>query len=112
MGLHDVLDDRESEPRPSERPRARLLHPEEALGEARKVLRWNPATRVRDVDLDHARVRPTPRTNGYDDPAAGWRVFDGVVDQVDQHLLQAVGVGEHRRGGPREEGREGYLGGA
>ena len=37
VSLHDVLDDRESEPRPPERPRARLLHPEEALSREQAI---------------------------------------------------------------------------
>src|SRR2546426_11179846 len=74
--------DGQPEARPTEVTRSRLVDPVEAIEHAVAVLRWYARPGVGDFDR-----RPGPSVP-YDDPdaAAGRRVLDGVVHQVDQRL--------------------------
>src|SRR6185503_12153072 len=55
---HEVLDDRQSEPRAPQLARAGLVHAVEALGDARQVGRRNPDAGVADRELDTLAVEP------------------------------------------------------
>src|SRR2546430_2974934 len=107
VGLDDVLHDREPEPRTAEGTRAPLVDAEEALGQPRQVLGGDADPGVLDGDLDHAVVLGAAGDGGpHGHPAAPRRVLDRVVDQVDEHLPEAIGVGLERgarRVDPRAE---------
>src|SRR5439155_22219464 len=89
--LHELATDVEPEPGPG--PYLRAF-------EAVELLEDRPLLRDRDADpvvpdFDAHTVRERGRRDG--DRAAVRRVFDGVVDQVHEHLLDPVAVAE--RGG-------------
>ena len=97
-------DDREiASPRPGARVRAGRVAAEERLEDAPAVRRRDARPRVGDLDLNGA-----VHGLGADrDAAVRGRVPDGVLDEVEQHPLQALGVGLRRRGlahRPRADG--------
>src|SRR4051794_10757748 len=85
MALHDVLDDRQSQPGAARLARAAAVDAIEALGEPRQVDACNPRTAVDDGDLAAAAVGALPR---HGDPSAVRRVADRVADEVPERALQ------------------------
>ena len=83
-------------PRPAP-SRARRLGAaaEEGLEDARAVLGGDPVAGVGDLDLDRRRG-----LGAHGDAAVGRRVADRVLDQVEQHALELLGVGARRRRRP------------
>ena len=96
-----MLDDREPEARAAELPGPRLVDAEEALRQPRDIARRDADPGVLDGDLDHAGVSAARRPRPDHHPTAGRRVLDRVVDEVDEHLPEAISIG----------GDEGRLGG-
>ena len=63
MGQHDVFGDRQSQPGSSGFARARLVHPVEALEQARQVLGGNAGTEILHIEFDAFRDRPRPQND-------------------------------------------------
>src|SRR5207249_8343628 len=103
VSLDDVLHDREPEARAAEGARASLVDAEEALGQPRQVPRGDADARVLDGDVDHAVVLGAAGGGPHEHAAAPRRVLDRVVDQVDEHLPEAIRVSLER--GRSEERR-------
>ena len=74
--------------------RARAVDAEEALEDVRQRLRRDADAVIGDLEY---RVGPSRRTSQAHAPAARG-VLDGVVEQVDDHLLEARAVARTRRG--------------
>src|SRR5262249_57135491 len=87
-------DDGQPEPGPAELARSGLVDAIEALGDPRKIGRWDSDASVDDVDLDVALGRLLDADRH---AAALGRVLDGVVDQIQQDLNEPIAVGEHQR---------------
>ena len=90
MGLHDVLHDREPQARAAELPAAGLVDAVEPLEEPWQVLGLDATALVADGD-DHgwaAAGRFGLDADRDPDRAARIAVFDGIVNEVDQCLLQ------------------------
>src|SRR6266516_978704 len=93
--------DGQPEARPTEITRSRLVDPVETIEHAVAMLRWYARPGVGDLDGGPGRSVP------YDDPdaAAGRRVLDGVVHQIDQRLPDHEAI-HPCRNGPRRFDRE------
>ena len=100
VGLGDVLDDGEAEAGAAELPGTRLVHAVEPLGEPGQVLFRDAAARVRHGQRHPGRaVAVRPLFEACTDPhlAAVGGVLEGVVDQIDEQLLQAIFVAQDVR---------------
>jgi hypothetical protein len=86
-------------PSPS-RPACRRLPV--AVEDARQGVGGDADARVLDRDLDV--VAEVVRVHA--DAAAGWRVLDGVADEVHEHLQEPLLVALHAAGRPRAVPRE------
>src|SRR5579884_754996 len=92
VGTHDRLADREAEPGPH-RPLLTLPRgAEEALEELVQILRRDPYPLIDDTD--HHVVGTWLATHD-DQPTL--RILDGIVEQVGEHLLDALRVGLNDR---------------
>src|SRR5690349_16004602 len=85
---HQVLDNREAQPGAAELARARLVHPVEALEQARQILLRNADPGIAHKELDHL----GPRRGADRDFAARGRVLDRVIQQVAQHLRHGFAI--------------------
>ncbi|EAU64887.1 hypothetical protein STIAU_5392 [Stigmatella aurantiaca DW4/3-1] len=126
-GAQEVLDDGQAQAGSPHVPAATFVHPVEALEDAGQVLGLDAHARV--LDAHHA----APVLLGPPDvhPPTGRGVFDGVVEQVEEHLLDgpliapgaqvrrhmqlqanvlALGLRFDRVGGPGGRDREGHVG--
>jgi len=90
--LHDVLDNGEAEAGSPLVPAAPGIDPVEALENARQSFRGNPRAVIVDAHLQH--FAGGRRGDGH--RRAGWSVFDGIVEEVEQHLFEAAAVSEGR----------------
>ena len=98
--LHDRVGDRQ----PEARALADLLRREERIEDLRLHLFRNPGPIVVDLEDDRVAVRVVP--GAHDQHAAavrGEHRLLGVDDQIEQHLLELMRIGEHLRqaGGER-----------
>jgi len=84
-----MLDDGEAKSRAALLARARLVHSVEPLKDSFEGLRRYPRAVILDEHLDLASVLRVA-TNG--DGAFGAAIFDAVINQIAQHLLQPVSV--------------------
>src|SRR5262249_61515453 len=100
------LDDRESETRAAELPGPRLVDAEETLREARDVARRDTDPGVLDGDLDHPGMLAVGRPGTDHHPTTRWSVLEGIVDQVDEHLPDAIPIGGDGRRLGRDHLRE------
>ena len=93
MQLYELFDDGESQTCSfgSRKTRATLT---ECIENKRERLRGNPRTRVGYRDLDPAIIGSR---GNCDAPFIG--KFDRVVDQIDQHLIEARGIGQDHETG-------------
>src|SRR5262249_53286209 len=76
--------------------RARPIHLEQAVEDTPEVLFADPNAGV--GDLHHhlgTPIRVTARLGTYRHAALLWRVLDRVVNEIDQHLANAVGINLH-----------------
>ncbi len=96
VGLDDVLDDGQAQTGASLLPRSGGVDTVEALEDARERLLGNARTVIDDRDFDG--IPRGIETGGDGDVALGAAVLDGVVDEVDEHLLEAVEVGADGKG--------------
>jgi hypothetical protein len=86
--------------RAARRARARLVHPIKAGEDVRQVLRGDA-----DAIVDHGDAHRGAGRGGLDtDGPARRRVVQRIVQQVEQHLLHAVVVGQHAG----QPGRQGH----
>ena len=88
MGLDDVLDDGQAEAGAAELAAAGAIDAVEALEEARQVLRGDAAAAIADVDGDFVVILACEDFN----LAAGFAVFDGVIDEVNDGLFEERGI--------------------
>src|SRR5271166_2369108 len=88
MRPHDVLGDRQSQPRAARLPRASLVHSVEALEQPWQVFAWDSRSKVAHIKL-HAIFRFTRPDQ---DLAAGLAVLHGIIDQVAEHLVNSIPV--------------------
>src|SRR5262249_62227352 len=91
----------------AELARPRFVDAEEALREAGDVARRDSDPGVLDGDLDHPGMSTVggPRTDHH--ATTGRRVLEGVVDQVDEHLPEAIPIGGDGRRSPTDPPRQG-----
>ena len=94
MRLGDRAGDEEAEPRA--RLRARHVRPAELLEDQHLLVLGNAGAAVADRDPDGAVLRP----HDHLDLVARRRVFDRIVDQVHEHLAQALAIAADRRDRP------------
>ena len=87
--LNNMLDDGEAKSRAALLARARLVHSVEPLKDSFEGFRRYPRAVILDEHLDLAAVLRVA-TNG--DGAFGAAIFDAVINQIAQHLLQPVSV--------------------
>src|ERR1039457_6460650 len=92
VGLNDVLDDGEAESRAALFARARLIHAVEALKDSFEGFRRYARAVIPDKDFHLAAVLGAS-ANGH--RAIGAPVFEGVINQIAQHLFQPIGIGAH-----------------
>ena len=95
VALDDVLDNGESEAGAALLARAGLVHAVEALENAFEGFRRYARAVILNGDLDLPAVQRAP---AHGDGAVGAAVFDGVVHEVAEDLLQAVGDRRGRQG--------------
>src|SRR5215469_8824055 len=95
VGRADRLDDGEPESRAALLARARDIDTVEALEHVRQCLGRDADAVVGDIE--NREVAFAPHRQAYLAPARG--VLDGVVEQIDDHLLQARPVALHRHRG-------------
>src|SRR6266446_3681230 len=88
--LHDVFDDGKTEAGAARLARAGAVHAVKSLEDAVLRLGGNSGAVVLDPELD---LLPSDRFSAYTHAAFVPAIFDGVLDQVEQDLLQPVGVG-------------------
>ena len=84
MVLRPVLDDGQAQARPANLLGVTLVHPVEALKDAALVGIGDADARVRHPQLHMAPLPP----DVHPDAAAGLVVFDGVVAEVIDHLIE------------------------
>jgi hypothetical protein len=103
---HDLACDRK--PEPVALARAAVAAPVEALKQAGDVVGWDPAPGIAHGHLHEAGRQPPARDA---DEAARRGVPEGVVEQVVQHLFEAVEVPPHagRAFGPQFEADPAFL---
>src|SRR5690349_16929739 len=89
VSLDDVLDDRQAQTGAAEVARARLVDSIKTLGQARQVFFRNSGARVDhgDFDLCGAAVARRKRARVQSNFTAARRVFERIIDQVDEQLL-------------------------
>src|SRR5579883_3649726 len=97
--IDNMFNDREPEAGATELPGAGRVDPVEALGQPRNMLAEDALAVIADRDQRGGRARKPP---GRDAGAhlhggSGPAVFDRVVDQVLEHLVELVGVARHLR---------------
>src|SRR5258706_8308340 len=90
--LHDGAADVEAEARALRASGGGVIHSLEALEDAILLAQGDALAVVADAD-DHL-VRGDMPTHA--DTAALGGIFEGVVEQVEQHLLDALAVGQHQ----------------
>src|SRR5438067_753978 len=103
--LDQVAHDRQPEPQPPVRARARAVGLPEALEDVRQEVGRNPDARV--THADHGVMRVAREPDG-DAPAAR-RELDGVGDEVPDDLLQPVAIAAHGTDAVVELALEGDL---
>src|SRR5712691_4762475 len=86
--LHEVLDDRQAEPRAAFLPRAAGVHTVEALEDAREVLGGDAGAGVGHPNDDVAAVS----LRGHADTATPRRMPQRVIKEICEDLLQRVGI--------------------
>ncbi len=91
MCFCDPLRNRQAQPGPALRPRARLINAVEAVENVRQIVFRNTDAGIFNVDV-YARVRTA---NRHRHGAAFRRVFHAVGDQIQQQLLDPVGITDH-----------------
>ena len=91
MGQHDVFGDGESQPSAAGFSGARFVHAIEALEEPREVLGGNAGAEILHAKFDCM----GNRTRAKDDATAGSPIFQGIVDQVGEHLMDGFAVGQN-----------------
>ena len=98
MCLHDVFDDRQPQSGAAEVSGARFIDPIKALGETRQIFFRNSRARVTDGDFDlrSAAVLRRNQCRGKRDFTAQGGVFECVIDEIDEQLLQSVKVAQER----------------
>src|SRR5688500_15822169 len=94
MRLHDMFYDRQTESGAAEIARARFVDSIETFSEPGQILFRNSRTGVAygDFDLRRRAVGYGTSSCRQSDCAAGRRVFDRIVYEVDKELLQTVQV--------------------
>src|SRR5579862_3068606 len=93
MELHERPSDRQSEAAAGLLLRQGLTGPVELVEDALLVARGEARASVRDGNLDETVVPP----GGHAYFTALGRVFNGIAQQVDQHLFHALAIGQDGR---------------
>ena len=104
VGGHDLLAERQAEPRAADLARVRGVDAEEAREDVRLLAGGDAEAGVGHLDAREALAGRRRDRHG----AAGGRVLDGVGEQVGDHLPDAVAVADHRqrfRPAPRRRAR-------
>ena len=91
MGQHDVFGDGESQASAAGFARTGFIDAIEALEETREVLGGNAGAEILYAEFD--RMRNHAGTE--DDASAGGSVFQGIVDQVREDLVDGFAVGQN-----------------
>src|SRR5688572_28791472 len=86
VGFDDRLDETQAKTKAPLRPAA--IAAEEAIPDARQLVCRDAGPGVADLQRGHSRVGRPIGPHRDDDPAAGRRVLDGVVDEVGGNLLE------------------------
>src|SRR6185437_8047406 len=73
--------------------RACHVHAEEALEQVRQRLGRDADAAITHLEQPAARLRLAPE----DHAAPAWRELDGIVEQVDDHLLETAAIAAHRQ---------------
>src|SRR5579884_114635 len=92
MNADDVFRNRESQTGAARFARSRFVHTIETFEQARQVFRRNAWTVVTDKKLHRSLLIASA------DIDSSARVLNGIVDQVSEHLVNCVFVGEHFAG--------------
>lgn len=93
LRLDELFRNRQPQPRPAMRARARLVRPPEAFKDVRQVCGGDAGTGVTDCDDNQRRLMTDRQRNP---PTCGC-VAQGVRQQVVQHLPDPNGIGPDRR---------------
>ena len=99
MRLNDVLNDRETQTGAAEIARPRFIHSIEPFSKAGQVFLGNARAGVGNGNFDSmVRIACMRHSYGAQGNLSSWRsVLDGIIDQVDEQLLQTVQISEQRR---------------
>ena len=93
MGLDQLLDDSQSQPRPPGGPRARFVGPVETLKDVGQILGGDAGPRVLHTNLDPL----AGGAGGNTDLPARLRVRQPVFEQIAQHLADPPRIHVHER---------------
>ena len=77
------------------------VHLNERVEDSGQMLRFNACAGVADREKQSAGLLPLGVTAGADEYLSGRRKFDGIAQEVEQDLLQAIGIAPERGGGAR-----------
>ena len=97
MPLDYVLDDGKAKAGAAHASRTPGIDAVKSFGEARDMARLDPVADVAYGDPQHWPKRAVLRRRRNRDRRAAAPVFDGIADEVVQHLLHLVGIGDDTR---------------
>src|ERR1035437_9390890 len=91
--LHNMLHNGQTQPGSAQFTRPRLIDSIEPLKKPGVVLSRNSRSTIRNFERHKLRPRATPMDF---DRAPHGSVFTGIIQKIDEHLLNPPGIGSHR----------------